>query len=76
MDWDIEKIGEYTIKLMKENGETDTSNLDDYMREIFWSVQSRDTKRAGLVVELVKIEVEERWEEMEEEEEKKEEHHE
>lgn len=76
MDWNIEGIAEYVINLMKENNETDTSNLDDYMREIFWSVQSRDTKRAGLVVELVKIEVEERWEEMEEEEEQKEEKHE
>jgi hypothetical protein len=67
MDWNIEGIADYVIKLMKENNETDIGNLEDYMREIFWSVQSRDPKRAGLVTELVKLEVIEKLEEMEDE---------
>ncbi len=72
MKWNIEGIADEIIKEMKEN-HADIGDLDDYARDAFFSIQSRDTKRAGLVIELVKIEVMERWEEMEDEEEKEEE---
>lgn len=60
--WNIEGIADVVIEAMKEN-HADIENLDDYTEDAFWSIQSRDTKRAGLVVELVKLEVMEIWEE-------------
>lgn len=72
MDWNIEGIADEIIKEMREN-HADIGDLDDYAQEAFWSIQSRDTKRAGLIIELVKLEVIEKWEKMEDEEGKKEE---
>jgi len=64
MEWNIEGIAEEIIKEMKENN-ADIGDLDDYAQDAFYSIQSRDTKRANLVIELVKIEVLEKWELME-----------
>lgn len=59
--WNIEGIAAEIINAMKENC-ADIGDVDDYTEDAFWSIQSRDTKRAGLVIELVKIEVLEIWE--------------
>ena len=52
-DWNIEGIAEGVIREMKEDG-ADIGNIEDYIREVFWTVYSRDVDNADLVAEMVK----------------------
>lgn len=52
-DWNIEGIAEGVIREMKEDG-ADIGNIEDYIREVFWTVYSRDVDNADLVAKMVK----------------------
>jgi hypothetical protein len=63
-DWNIEGIAEGVISEMKEDG-ADISDIADYIREVSWTVFSREPDDADLVAEKVKKVVREKYEKME-----------
>jgi hypothetical protein len=63
-DWNIEGIAEGVIREMREDG-ADIGDIEDYIREVSWTVFSRDPDDAELVAEMVKNVVMEKYEKME-----------
>jgi hypothetical protein len=62
-DWNIEGITDEVIKEMKAD-QAGSDEIDDYVHRIaYLPVYSRDVDGAGLVAELVKEKVEEKYEE-------------
>lgn len=58
-NWNIKGIAESVIEEIKEDGEEVDNVLDYYLQRAYWSVYSRDTSDARIVVELVKQYIEE-----------------
>ena len=52
--WYIKGIAESVIEEIKEDGEDLEDVLDDYLRETYYSVYSKEPDDATIVVELVK----------------------
>ncbi|MDO8282870.1 MAG: hypothetical protein Q7U10_09670 [Thermodesulfovibrionia bacterium] len=53
-NWNIKGIAESVIEEIKEDGEDIDDVLDDYLQRTYWSIYSRETKDARIVVELVR----------------------
>lgn len=58
-NWNIKGIAESVIEEIKEDGEEVDNVLDYYLQRAYWSIYSRDTSDARIVVELVKQYIEE-----------------
>lgn len=57
--WDVKGIAESVIGEIKGDGEEIDDVLDYYLQRTYWSIYSRETKDARIVVELVKQYIEE-----------------
>ena len=53
-NWYIKGIAESVIEEIKNDGEDLDNVLDDYLRETYYSVYSKEMDDATIVVELVK----------------------
>ena len=58
-NWNIKGIAESVIREIKEDGEELDDVLDYYLQRAYWSVYSRDTRDARIVIELVREYIEE-----------------
>jgi hypothetical protein len=61
--WYIKGIAESVIEEINDDGEELDKVLDNYLQRTYWSIYSRDIKNARIVVELVKMYIEELTEE-------------
>jgi hypothetical protein len=53
-NWYIKGIAESVLKEIKEDGEDIDAVLDNYLQRTFWTIYSRETDDAKIVVELVR----------------------
>jgi hypothetical protein len=57
--WYIKGIAESVIREINDDGEDIDDVLDDYLKDVYWSVYSRETIDAVIVTELVRQYIEE-----------------
>ncbi len=53
-NWNIKGIAESVIKEIKDDGEEIDDVLDYYLKDVYWSVYSREMRDAEIVTELAR----------------------